>query len=459
MITINTTSNFLTGTHSHPSPTSLTFDLYGSRIPSPAVNAAFSGAITKIYPFLSRQAGDPITNDDFQYRAIGGSVQIGVTAVQRHGISWRQLDAVLRQVSTYMNGGLGEGQPHMQELSFEITIDATRVGEGLVSYRPSRSSSSRDPPPASMKDANDTKFLSALPDPSPNASAVNAIHFRIPNTPFKLIFGFLGDAIPRTEVGAAFEGALSQIVDHLGQRPDSPIPGERFEHREEYIRITVLEKPGTAITYKQLSWVLGGMYGFMTGNPEHYQLLTCEISFIGHGNIGFASVWYYPPNLQVTKRAQLNTTAILSLVPPNGPEGIPFPVPDTPITITFTYLGRSTPPRELDAAIAAALDQIGPFYRDHDAAPVPGNHFFRDRDGVRITVFALAPLVMSWYQLRSIVWGLLLFVTGAEGEGKHHRVLNFDVDDVRTGKLAYGSVRYVVPRSVGGSGGEMVAVE
>ena len=212
------------------------------------------------------------------------------------------------------------------------------------------------------------------------------------------------------------------------------------------------------MTWKDLSYVLGGMYGFMAGNPEHYQLLTCEIAYAGRGNVGFASVWYYPPTLAVTKRAQVNATAQLSLVP-NGPGHVPFPVPETPIIITFTYLGRSIPWRELDEAISAALDQIDPFYRDHAASPVPGNHFFRDLDGFRITVFANVPHVMSWYQLHSIVWGLLLFVNGAEGEREHHQVLNFDVDDVRMGKLAYGSARYILPKKLGDSGGETMAVE
>ena len=205
----NTTPSSLSGINSHPSPTSLIFDLYDSRIPSSAVNAAFSGAITKIYPFLQGQAGDPITNDDFQYRAIGGSVQLGVAAVRHHGISWQQLDDVLRQVSNYMNGGPGEGRPHLQELSFEIIVNAIRVGEGLVLYRPAGGFISQYPPPASLKDANDTKVVLALTNPSLNASTVNGIHYQIPNTLFKLKFGFFGDPIPTSEVWTALYVTLS----------------------------------------------------------------------------------------------------------------------------------------------------------------------------------------------------------------------------------------------------------
>ena len=147
----------------------------------------------------------------------------------------------------------------------------------------------------------------SLPSPTPLTfdlfgSRANAIHFRIPNTPFKLVFGFFGDLIPVLEVSAAFEGAHLQILGPLGQHPASPIPGDRFVYGRSGVRISVIVNKSTVMTWRQLSTVLGGLYGFMVGPPEHFQLLTCEIAFTGHGNMGFASVWYYPPSLQVTKR-------------------------------------------------------------------------------------------------------------------------------------------------------------
>ena len=437
--------SILTGANSHPSPASLTFNLFGSEIPSSAVNAAFAGAITEIHPFLRHRPDDPITNDDFRYRAIGGSVQIGVAAVLPRGISWQQLDDVLRQVSSFMNGDMGSSVSHLQELSFEIAKDATKVGEGFVSYLPSHSFQSGHLLPVNPTDANDTNFQLARTDPSLNASTVNAIHFKVPDTPIKLIFGFFGDALPSHDVWAAFEGAHSQIVRPLAQHPGSPIPGERFEYRGSNIHITVLANKGTIMTWTQLSWILGGVYGFMTGRPERYQLLTCEISQLNRGNVGFASVWYDPLSLQVRKRALLNSTAPSLLS--SDPESVPFPVPDTPIILTFRYFGLSIPWRELQDALLMALHEIRSSYRDHAADPVPENHFLRIFNGIRLTIIANVPHVMSWFQLHGIVLGLLLFVTGAEGAGEpHHQVLNFDVDDTRAGKLAYGILRYNGPR-------------
>lgn len=193
-------------------PISLTFDLFGYRIPSSAVNAAFKGAITTIHPFLQNQPDSPIANDNFQYRAVGGSVQIGVTAILHRRLSWRQLNSVMRQVSNYMNGDVAATRQHMQELGFEISTSGTRIGEGLVSYRPSRGPQSGNAAIANVTKANGTELLPPPTDPSLNAPKAGAIRFRVPDTPFTLIFGFFGDAIPVSEVWAAFEGAHSVSI-------------------------------------------------------------------------------------------------------------------------------------------------------------------------------------------------------------------------------------------------------
>lgn len=443
---INTSSNGLTGSNSLPSPTSLTFDLFGSQIPSSAVNAAFNGAVTRISPFLQNQPDDPITNNNFQYRAVGGSVQIGVTGVLNHLLSWQQLNSVLRQASGFMNGDLGASRQHMQELSFEIIKDGTKIGDGLVSYHPSLGLESGDSMPPKMTNANNTGLLLPATDHSLSSMTANVIPFPIPDTPFTLMFGFLGDAIPISNVWAAFEGAHAQIISPLGEHPASPVPGGLFEYDKENVRISVLAGRGIVMTWKQLSWVLGGIYGFMAGTPEHYQLLTCEIVFVGHASVGFASVDYYPASLEVKKRALLNTTISLPLAPDISVT--PFPVPKTPIIITFSYFGKSIPSRVLDDVMWTLLDQIGLSYREHGTDPIPGNHFFRAMKGVRVMIFANVPHVISWIELHSILWGLTLFVTGADTGDEQHRVLTFDVNDVRAGKVAYGTLRYSAPRMV-----------
>lgn len=442
----NTSSNGLTGSNFLPSPISLIFDLFGSQIPSSAVNAAFNGAITRIYPFLQNQPDDPITNNYFQYRAIGGSVQIGVTGALNRRISWQQLNSVLRQASNFMNGDLGASRQHMQELSFDIVKDGTKIGDGLVSYHPSRGLQSGSSMLPNLTNSNDTGLLLPATNPSLKSMTANAIPFPIPDTPFVLVFDFLGDTVPILNVWAAFEGAHSQIVHPLGEHPASPIPGGLFEYNKESIHITVLANRGIAITWQQLSWVLGGMFGFITGTPEHYQEMICDIVFIGHGTVGFASLEYLPPRMEVKKRT-LNTAISFQLAP-NISGFYPFRVPDTPIIVTFKYFGKSIPSRQLDDAIWTALDQIGPSYREHGTDPIPGNHFFRALNGVQITIFANVPHVMSWIQLHDIIWGLMLFVTGADIGEEHHKVLSFDVNDVRTGKVAYGSLRYSAPRMV-----------
>ena len=432
-------SNDFTGSNSLPTSIHLIFDLFGSQIPSSAVNTAFNGAITRIDPFFQSRPNDPITNNDFQYRAVGGSVQISVTVVPRQRVSWQQLNVVLRQAATFMNGGVGASRQHMQELSFEIITDGTRIGDGLVSYYPSLSLQFADSTLANLTNPNDTGVLSAAMDRS--IPTADPIAYPIPNSPFTLVFDFFGNTIPTSNVCAAFEGVYLAIFDSLSQHPASPISIHGFEYEKDGVRITVLASKGVVITWQQLSCILGGLYGFMSEKPEHYQHLTCGIVLVDRYSVGLASIGYVTPRLEVAKRALLNNT--VSLPPLAGVSGnIPFPVPETPIIMTFTYLGTSIPRREVDEAIWAAMEQIGPSYRDHGTDPVPGNHFFLALKGVRIAIFANVPLLMSWNQLHDILWGLMLFVTGAGKGGEHFRVLNFDVDDIRTGKLAYGTLRH-----------------
>lgn len=299
-------SSSLTGSNSLASSIFLTFDLFGFQIPSSAVNAAFNGAIARIHPFLQNQPNAPITNDNFQYRAVGGSVQIGITGAPHQRVSWQQVDSVLRQAASFMNGDLGASRQHFQELSFEIINDGTKIGEGLVTYHRSPGLQSANSMLANLTNSNDTRLISAATDPSINLLTTDPIPFPIPDTPFTLIFGFLSQAIPTPSVEAAFEGVHSEIFGSVAEHPTSRIPGDRFEYDKDFVHIIVVANQGIWMTWKQLSWVLGGLYGFMTGTPEHCQILACDIVFTGHGNIGFAAVGYYPPSLEVTKRVPLN---------------------------------------------------------------------------------------------------------------------------------------------------------
>ena len=432
LLAVPTTLSLLTSP-----PISLTFYPFGSQIPSAAVNAAFGGAITKIYPFLQSRPDDPITNDEFQYQAVGGSVHVGVAAALRHSITWQTLDTVLRRVSGFMNGGVG-GRQQMESLTLEIFKGGDRVGEGFVLYRP-------DAPLLNLKDPNEIELLVARAAPSLDLSTVNSTHYIIPHTNTKLVFGFFGDAIPDPDVSSAFEGAHSQIVYYLSLNPDLPIPHNRFDYSRSGVRITVLAKKRTTMTWKQLSQILGGLYGFMNGSPEHKQALTCEIFEVNHGTKGYASVWYNPPSVEVNKRALLNiTTDPTPLVLNVGL--VKFRVPDTSIVLEFTNIGISIPESTLEEAIWVAMGRIDHFWPAQAEAPVPSNAFFQDLRNVKISIFAHIGHVLSWSQLHAIMWGLWLFVTGSEGGEKYYKGLSFDVDDAHTGRLAYGTVRYNEPR-------------
>ena len=439
LLAVPTTLSLVTSSDSVASPISLTFYPFGSRIPSAAVNAAFGGAITTISPFLQSRPNDPITNDEFHYRAVDGSVHIGVAAALRDGISWQLLNTVLRRVSGFMNGGVG-GRQHMQALTFEISEGegGDRVGEGFVLYR-------AGPPLLGLQDVNETELLVARAAPSLGLSTLDAIHYTIPDTNTKLVFGYLGDVIPESVIPLVFEGAHSRIIYHLSRDPGLPIPHNRFDYSLSGVRITVFGNERALLTWKKLSVVLGGLYGFMNGPPERYQVLTCEIRDVGHGTKGYASIWYTPPpSVQGNKRALLLNISSNPTPPDLSGGYLPFQVPETSIVLVFTHFGIFIPEFTLEAAISAALEQIRRFWPAQAAAPVPHNAFFSASNGVKIHVFAHVGQILLWGQLHTIVWGLWLFVT-SRGED-YHRGVNFDVEDADMGRVAYGTVRYKAPK-------------
>ena len=188
----------------------------------------------------------------------------------------------------------------MQELAFEIKRNGVKIGDGLVSYRPSRGVDFLNSTLAELTNSNDTRLVLAALDPSVDSLTANAIPFPIPDSPFTLIFGFLGDAIPATNVWAAFESVHVEILEPLAQHPALPIPNNKFEYEKDGIHLAVVANMGFIITWKHLSCILGGLIGFMTGTPEHYQRLICNVMFAGLGNVGLASVWYQSPGPEVT---------------------------------------------------------------------------------------------------------------------------------------------------------------
>ena len=130
---IDPSLNFLPNPKPLQPTLSITFDPFGHSLQSSAVNTALRGAFREI---AHNRPDETITNNDFHYHAVGGSVGINVTGYLNQPISWAQLAWTLRQVSQFMNGALVPGGQHMQELSFEIFAGESRLGNGFVFHYP-----------------------------------------------------------------------------------------------------------------------------------------------------------------------------------------------------------------------------------------------------------------------------------------------------------------------------------
>ena len=81
-----------------------------------------------------------------------------------------------------------------------------------------------------------------------------------------------------------------------------------------------------------------------------------------------------------------NTPVPLALIP-NTLGDSRFSASNTPIIVTFKYLGKSILQHELDGACWAALFQISPSYREQGTDVDPSNHSLQALNSIRITIF------------------------------------------------------------------------
>ena len=295
LLAIPATAPILTSPDSLASPISLTFDLFGSRIPSSAVNALFRGAITKIQPFLQHRPDDPITDDEFWYRTVGGSVRIGVAAAVRHAISWQDLDTALRKVSGFMNGDVG-GSQHMQELTFEISKGGNRVGEGFVLS---------DAPPIDLKDADDTGLLLARADLTLavlNTTAHSALkplqvgsQFPVPDSSIIIDFRYCRVIIPPDVLDDTLSAMLDQIDRFLPAQKAEPIPGNTLFKAHEGVRVTIFAKVGKVLSWDQVHSIVKGLVLIVTEAVDFRRTMKFEAEDFHTGRFAYGQVQYRPP--------------------------------------------------------------------------------------------------------------------------------------------------------------------
>lgn len=443
-------------------PLSLSFYFFGQFIPAKCIKATLQGASAKVRPFLNGpSAMKPITNEAFQYiPPLSGEadtpVAVTVFAYHGHQITWRQLFDVLFGLYSFVTTfGTDLVETHYQVLGFRIVDNDSRsLGVGTISYFRSETAQ------LSKRAGTIGNGSSLWPLSAPNVASLGSTVSRpmvypVPNTDITLTFTFLGDTpIPPPEIVGALYGARERIAREVSQRPDVGIPGKFHDiSRSNHVSTNILVYGAKSIRWRELDNILKGVLHFCLDDQSRDRVLVFEIDIeaASRGRVGFGTLLYAQSNpINVGKRAlvakdtslQLPNSTILSqpsltaLAVP-----MPYPIPGTPITLTFTDLGSPIPSIYVNAAFTSALRKIQTHVIHHPNDPVPNGHWESQGAVSRVWIglVTYTDLEISWQELSFVIASVLRFMTRAVEQ--QCRDLDFIIDKV--GELTgYGYVTY-----------------
>lgn len=443
---------------------SLSFYFFGPPIPAQSIKATLQGATAKVRPFLNGPFEmDPIENDSFRWvlplsREAGIPVAVTVFTYPRHEITWRQLFDVLFGLYAFTTTfGTDLQKAHYQVLGFRIVdLYGKNLGVGTISYfRPGTGRL------AKRVESIDNWMLLQPPSASNISSldpvtASNSIAYPIANTDIVLTFTFLGDTpIPPLDISAALSAAQRRISRAVERKPNDSIAGSfRDISINRRISTNILAYNGKFITWKELDYILRGLLQFCQDDQRHARVLVFEIDIeaASRGRVGFGTLLYVesdPINmekrvlvandttLQLPTKTFISQPSLTALAVP-----IPYPIPGTPITLTFNTFGSPIPSIYINAAFTSALRNIQVHVIHHPNSPIPNNRWERRGaiSNVWITILAYNGNKISWQELNSVLAAVLRFMTES---GEHRcRDLGFFIDKVGELETGYGSVAY-----------------
>lgn len=504
-LTINASDSAAPSTGVAPVPVNdrkivLAFIAKGQPIPEDEVRYTLIEADLWIAGLARNHPTQPIFNDRFEYRRRNGNMLISIQANPEEEITWMELNRILQGLYRYMTAGVGTEETHYQALEFELEAsgqEKPNIGYGVVWYfNPTKDEDQkRVTLPLPMSSVNETTLwhlnltfgrpsTETLPRPlnislsSPGSSTLlGTTVFPITRTTLSLSFYFFGPSIPNQSVKATLQGAVAKVRPHLnGASESESIDNNAFRYvlplsseAGRPVAVTVLTYVHQTITWRQLSDVLFGLYSFTTTfgsdlKETHYQVLGFRIVGPGSKNLGVGTISYFvsgsdqlAKKVEATDKRKVEKRALFandtnlqlptqpSILQPNLEAlaiYVPYPIPGTPITLTFSIFGEPIPSVYVSTAFTSALTFIQHQVVHHADTPIPNNRW--EARGalskVWITVIAYGGNKITWLDLRLVMSAVLRFMTDARED--RCRELGFLIDKAGGVETGYGSVAY-----------------
>ena len=457
----------------------LAFLAKGQPIPENEVKDTLIEADQAVADLARNHPTQGILNDRFEYRRPNGNMLISIKTNEGEEITWMELFRILHALYQYMTAELGAGEPHYQALEFEVEargLEKPNIGYGLVWYF--------NPTGSEVQKRVTRPILNlTFPQPSyeitrrlPNTTLVlpgaenddEPTIFPIARTSLSLSFHFFGVSIPARSVKATLQGAMAEVRPFLNSRSeDDPIADDAFRwilplspEAGRPVAVTVFTYHSQKITWRQLFDVLFGLYAFTTTfgtdlKEPHYQILGFTVVDHDSKRLGVGTISYFirPETDQLAKRVEdIDHGSLLRR--PSAPNfsrldsfvssPIVYPVADTEVTLTFTFLGDTEiPPSEIDRALIDALERISSAVAGHPESSILGRYRDISASGrVSTNILVYGEKSIKWKELDQLLRGILQF---CRGDRWHNRVLVFEIDiaGAGRGRVGFGTILYV----------------
>ena len=458
----------------------LAFLAKGQPIPENEVKDTLVEADQAIADLARNHPTQRILNDRFEYRRPNGNMLISIKANEGEEITWMELFRILHALYQYMTAELGPGEPHYWALEFEVEargLEKPNIGYGMVWYF--------NPTGAEVQKRVALPLLNVtFPQPSyeitrrppdttlelPGAGNDDeSTIFPIPKTSLSLSFTVFGAPIPARSVIATLQGAMAEVRPFLNSQSEESITDDAFRwilplSREagRLVAVTVFTYHGHKITWRQLFDVLFGLYAFTTTfgtdlKEPHYETLTFRVLDHHSERLGVGTIAYFirPEMAQLAKRVEDIDHGSLQRRP-SAPSfsrldsfvssPIVYPVADTDVTLTFTFLGDTPiPPSEINDALVGSLEKISDAVARHPQSNILGR--FRDTSAsgrILTNVLLYGAKFLTWKELDQVLRGILQF---CHDDREHDRVLVYEIDikGVNRGRVGFGTMLSVSP--------------
>ena len=417
----------------------LLIEYQGRQIPKDQIMMTLGAALIKVTENVQKHAYSPIQS--LHYQLENGDAVINILPYIGKSITWLQLSQILSGMIEFCDDG------HNRVLVLDISSGEDRIGFGTLLLDSNQSTLDS----VEKRSLNTTLTL-------PNF--VDSIHYPIPGTGDSLTFTSLGQAIDPSRTDDAIRYVLEEIRPYVRTLPNARVPKNQYKYENVYgISINITASTVMTLTWLQLNRVLTGLACFMTGiSPAcqrtmqtHYQALQFSIYVQGEGYLGNGAVGYQHPSetLKQRRATSANDAIIQSPIinktvaqPP-----IPFPIVNTPMTITFTEVGDiGIPISTVEEFFVAVFGDIGPFVQSSPNRPItPHMWFFKltnPRGGatMSISIYTRTTQTISWLQLQKLLKGLEVFMAAQRFN------LVFEIALDNNGPVAEGLVWYSPPR-------------